>query len=96
MSIVDGRVDGRGIGEMTGEMKGEMKMAKSFYLKGSSPSDGRDGPLFVNTPSLSVNNASLFLRQIFPAWEIFIPTLGTKHSQLGNKTFPPWEYRSCH
>jgi hypothetical protein len=59
-SIVDGRVDGGDIGEMTGEMTGEMKMAKSFYLKGLAPSDGRDGPLFVNTPLLSVNNASFF------------------------------------
>jgi hypothetical protein len=90
-----------------GEMTGEMKNAGSLCLKGLAPSDGRDGPLFVNTPPLSVNNASLisnnpalfalnlilFLRQIFPAWEIFIPTLGTNHSQPGNKTFPPWE--SC-
>jgi hypothetical protein len=88
-----------------GGMTGEMKNARSLCLKGLAPSDGRDGPLFVNTPSLSVNNASLisnnpalfalnlilFLRQIFPAWEIFIPTLGTKHSQPENKAFPPWE-----
>ena len=81
-----------------GEMAGEMKNAGSLYLKGSTPSDGRDGPLFVNTPPLSVNNASLFfnkaalftlnlilfLRQIFPAWEIFIPTLGTNHSPSRN------------
>ena len=46
MSIVDGRVEGGDVGEMTGEMKGEMKMTKSFYLKGSSPSDGRDERFF--------------------------------------------------
>ena len=27
-----------------------------------------------------------------PAWEQNIPTLGTKHSLLGNKVFPRWEY----
>ena len=24
-----------------------------------------------------------------------IPTLGTKYSQPGNKTFPPWESKTC-
>ena len=47
-----------------GEMTGEMKNAGSHYLKGSTPSDGRDGPLFVNTPPLSVNNASLIFNNV--------------------------------
>jgi len=29
-----------------GEMKGEMKMAESLYLKGLTPSDGRDERFF--------------------------------------------------
>ena len=32
-----------------------------------------------------------YWRQIFPYWEIFIPTLGINYSRPGNKTFPPWE-----
>ncbi len=58
------RVDG-GIweryGRDMGEMTGEMKMAKSLYLKGFSPSDGRDGTIFDNNRSLFINNARLFL-----------------------------------
>ena len=44
-----------------GGMKGEMKMARILYLKGFSPSDGRDGAIFDNNRSLSVNNERLFL-----------------------------------
>ena len=65
------------MGEMTGEMKGGMKIAESLYLKGSAPSNGRDGHYFVNTPllfintlalsvntpRLSVNNARLFINK---------------------------------
>ena len=36
------------MGEMTGEMTGEIKKAKSLYLKGLAPSDGRDGAIFIN------------------------------------------------
>jgi len=48
--------------------------------------------LFINNPWLSVNKARLFLDkpmldlcQLFPYWEIFIPRLGTKHSQPEKK-----------
>ena len=34
-------------GGLTGGMTGGMKIAKSLYLKGSAPFDGRDGALFV-------------------------------------------------
>ena len=40
------RGDGSVMGEMTGEVKGEMKMAKTLYLKGLEPSDGRDEAFF--------------------------------------------------
>ena len=53
------RIDRRDIGEMTGGMKGEIKTVKSLYLKVSATSDGRDGPLFVNTRSLFENKAPL-------------------------------------
>jgi hypothetical protein len=46
-------------GEMKGEMKGGMKFAESLYLKGSAPSDGRDGHDSVNTPLLFINTLAL-------------------------------------
>ena len=73
-----------------GEMTGEMKNAESLYLKGLAPSDGRDGHIFVNTPPLSVNNASLFFNKA----ALFALNLGlfcAKCSQAGNNLFPPWE-----
>ena len=45
----------------------------------------------VHKAALFALNLILFLRQMFPYWELFIPTVGTKHSQPGNKTFPPGE-----
>ena len=73
-----------------GEMTGEMKNAGSLYLKGSTPSDGRDGPLFVNTPSLSVNNASLISNN--PALFTLNPILFCARCSLTEKyLFPPWE-----
>ena len=72
-------------------------MERSLYLKGLTLSDGRDGHDFVNTPTISVNNASL----IFNKAALFalnlalfapeIPLLGSIYSHLGNKTFPAWE-----
>ena len=86
----------------TGEMIGEIregwrerwKMPESLCTKGSEPSDVRDGPDFVNTPSLSVNKARLIRNNaaLF-AWNI--PRQGIIHSQGGNKTFPAWENYSC-
>ena len=75
---------------MTGEMTGEMKMAKSLYLKGFSPSDGRDGAIFINNSWLFVNKACLFLDNA-ALFALIVPLLGTIYSHLGNKTFPAWE-----
>jgi hypothetical protein len=76
-----------------GEMTGEMKNAGSLYLKGSTPSDGRDGPLFVNTPSLSVNNASLISNN--PALFALNPILFCARCSLtGNYLFPLWEQKT--
>ena len=80
-----------------GEMTGEMKMARSLYLKDSAPSDGRDGHIFVNTPSLSFNNASLISNKAalfalnLALFASNVPLLGTIYSQLGNNIFPAWE-----
>jgi len=43
--------------------------------------------LFSNKAGLLPNNRSLLTGKY---WRN-IPTLGTKHSQAGNKTLPPWE-----
>ena len=87
-------------GEMKGEMKGGMEMAKSLYLKGSAPLDGRDEQDFVNrsapplrsakNPWLSVNKARLFLDNA-TLFVPIIPILGTIYSHLGNKIFPDRE-----
>jgi hypothetical protein len=42
-----------------GEMTGEMEMTRSLYLKGLTPSDGRDGHKF-NNARLFFNNGRLF------------------------------------
>jgi hypothetical protein len=73
-----------------GEMKGGMKVAKSLYLKGFSPSDGRDGAIFINNSWLFVNKAPLFLDNA-ALFALIVPLLGTIYSHLGNKTFPAWE-----
>ena len=71
-------------------MKGGMKVAKSLYLKGFSPSDGRDGAIFINNSWLFVNKAPLFLDNA-ALFALIVPLLGTIYSHLGNKTFPAWE-----
>jgi hypothetical protein len=73
-----------------GEMKGGMKVAKFLYLKGFSPSDGRDGAIFINNSWLFVNKAPLFLDNA-ALFALIVPLLGTIYSHLGNKTFPAWE-----
>jgi len=42
-----GGVTGGMMGGVTGGLTGGMKIEESLYLKGSAPSDGRDGALFV-------------------------------------------------
>ena len=73
-----------------GEMKGGMKVAKSLYLKGFSPSDGRDGVIFINNSWLFVNKACLFLDNA-ALFALIVPLLGTIYSHLGKKPFPAWE-----
>ena len=65
-------------------------MAESLYLKGFSPSDGRDWTIFDNNRSLSDNNARLFLDNA-ALFALIVPLLGTIYSHLGNKRFPAWE-----
>jgi len=46
--------------DMTGGVTGGMKIEESLYLKGSAPSDGRDGELFVYSQQKSENEIKLF------------------------------------
>ena len=65
-------------------------MAESLYLKGFSPSDGRDGAIFINNFWLFVNKACLFLDNA-ALFALIVPLLGTIYSHLGKKPFPAWE-----
>ena len=56
----DGRGDGRGDGRVMGGVTGGMKFAKSLYLKGSAPSDGRDGALSLKSQQKSEHEIKLF------------------------------------
>ena len=55
-----GGVTGGVTGGLTGGMTGGMKFAESLYLKGSAPSDGRDGELFVYIQQKSEHETKLF------------------------------------
>lgn len=98
--LILGESKGEMKGGMKGEMKGGMEMAKSLYLKGSAPLDGRDEQDFVNrsapllrsakNPWMSVNKARLFLDNA-ALFVPIIPILGTFYSHLGNKILPDWE-----
>jgi hypothetical protein len=46
--------------EMKGGMTGGMKIEESLYLKGSAPSDGRDGELFAYSQQKSERETKLF------------------------------------
>ena len=46
--------------EMKGGMTGGMKIEESLCLKGSAPSDGRDGALFVYIQQKSEHEIKLF------------------------------------
>ncbi len=88
--MCDGRGDGRVMGGVTGGMTGGMKFAKSLYLKGSAPSEGRDGALSLTSQQKSEHKIKLFdvhqqvaaifqhalLSKMFPYWEQDIPLLG--------------------
>ena len=78
------------MGGMMGGMTGGMKIEESLYLKGSAPSDGRDGALFVYSQQKSEHEIKLFdvhqqealnfqhaiLSKMFPYWGQDIPFLG--------------------
>ena len=71
---------------MTGEMTGEMKIEESLYLKGSVPSDGRDGALSFESQQKSENVKSLSMSHAF-----FNTLYFQKFSLIGNRTFPNWK-----
>jgi hypothetical protein len=89
--MCDGRGDGRVMGGVTGGVTGGMKFAESLYLKGSAPSDGRDGAFSLKSQQKSEHEIKLFdvhqqdapifqhalLSRTFPYWEQDIPFLGT-------------------
>ncbi|MBQ7662252.1 MAG: hypothetical protein IJS48_02645 [Prevotella sp.] len=78
------------MGGVTGGFMGEMKIEESLYLKGSAPSDGRDGALSSTSQQKSEHEIKLFdvhqqealnfqhaiLSITFPYWEQDIPFLG--------------------
>ena len=66
-------------------MKGGMKTARILYLKGLAPSDGRDGPLFVNTRSLFGNKAALS--------KLYLSFISANRSLKGNYSFPVREFQ---
>ena len=77
-------------GGLMGGMTGGMKIEESLYLKGSAPSDGRDGALSLTSQQKSGHEIKLFdvhqqealnfqhaiLSKMFPYWEQYIPFLG--------------------
>ncbi len=73
-----------------GGMTGEIKMAKTLYLKGLAPSDGRDEAFFDKNCSLFINYARLTFNKA-ALFALDVPLLGTIYSHLGNKRFPAWE-----
>ena len=76
--------------EMKGGMTGGMKIEESLCLKGSAPSDGRDGALSLTSQQKSGHEIKLFdvhqqealnfqhaiLSKMFPYWGQDIPFLG--------------------
>ena len=78
--------------EMKGGMTGGMKIEESLCLKGSAPSDGRDGALFVKeSTKIRTRNKTVRCpstrRAEFSTSDTFnnVPLLGTGHSLLGNR-----------
>ena len=55
-----GGVTGGVMGGMTGGMTGGMKIEESLCLKGSAPSDGRDGALSLKSQQKSEHETKLF------------------------------------
>ena len=78
------------MGGVTGGVTGGMKIEEFLYLKGSAPSDGRDGALSFESQQKSGHEIKLFdvhqqealnfkhalLSNMFPYWEQDIPFLG--------------------
>ena len=91
MGCVMGGGDGRVMGGVTGGMTGGMKFAESLYLKGSAPSDGRDGALSLESQQKSENETKLCSMLINKKRLIFNTHFFQKCSLTGNRTFPSEE-----
>ena len=74
------------MGGMTGGVTGRMKFAESLYLKGSAPSDGRDGALSFESQQKTENVRFLSMSHTF-----FNTLYFQKFSLIGNRTFPNWK-----
>ena len=73
-------------GGLMGGVTGGMKIEESLYLKGSAPSDGRDGALSLESQQKSENVRSLSMSHAF-----FNTLYFQKFSPIGNRTFPNWK-----
>ena len=73
-------------GEMKGGMTGGMKIEESLCLKGSAPSDGRDGALSLESQQKTENVRFLSMSHTFFNTLYFknVPLLGTQRSLFGN------------
>ena len=74
------------MGGMMGGLTGGMKIEESLYLKGSAPSDGRDGALSLESQQKSENVRFLSMSHAF-----FNTLYFQKHSLTGNSALPIWE-----
>ena len=81
-----GGVTGGVMGGMTGGMTGGMKIEGSLCLKGSAPSDGRDGALSFESQQKTENVRFLSMSHAF-----FNTLYFQKRSLTGNSVFPIWE-----
>ncbi len=69
---------------------GGMKFAESLYLKGSAPSDGRDGALPFESQQKSGHEIKLFDVHQQEALN-FQHAILSKMLLTGNRIFPSWE-----
>ena len=81
-----GGVTGGVMGGMTGGMTGGMKIEESLCLKGSAPSDGRDGALSFESQQKSENVRFLSMSHTF-----FNTLYFQKRSLTGNSALSIWE-----
>jgi len=86
MGGVTGGLTGGMMGGVTGGLTGGMKIEESLYLKGSAPSDGRDGALSFESQQKTENVRFLSMSHTF-----FNTLYFQKRSLTGNSVFPIWE-----